>query len=158
MCETTRHRMTRQRRVILDEISRCRTHPTADEIYERVRKRMPRISMGTVYRNLDFLSSNGLIRKIGPEHSQMRFDGNTSEHYHITCIGCGRVEDLPLEPHEEVLETLERALGKLTKHGVFGHKLDFFGLCSECRKERGDLLAEVQGSRKEEGWSDGIKG
>ncbi|MFP3928470.1 MAG: Fur family transcriptional regulator [Desulfobacteraceae bacterium] len=159
MSEPARHRMTRQRRVILEVIKQCGSHPTADEIYEMVRKRIPHISLGTVYRNLDFLSSSGWIRKIGPEHSQMRFDGNTRDHYHMTCIGCGRIEDLPLGSHDDIMETLERALGKLTKYGVFGHKLDFFGLCSACRKERGDLLAEVQDNQEdnEEEWSDGTK-
>ena len=142
--EQKRQRMTNQRSVILEELQRCQDHPTADEVYERVRKRLPRISMGTVYRNLDVLVSSGLIRKIGPDFPQMRFDGNTRDHYHMTCIGCGRVEDMGIPPQDDTVSRLETALGNLTKYGVFGHKLEFFGLCPECREQKGHLLEEAR--------------
>ena len=100
--------------------------------------------MGTVYRNLDVLVSSGLIRKIGPEFPQMRFDGNTRDHYHMTCIGCGRVEDMGIPPRDDTVSQLETALGNLTKYGVFGHKLEFFGLCPECREQKGHLLEEAR--------------
>jgi Fur family ferric uptake transcriptional regulator len=124
--------MTHQRKVILEEIKKVDSHPTADELYERVRKKLPKISMGTVYRNLDILTSIGLIKKLEPERPQMRFDGNTKEHYHISCMHCGRIQDAPIEPLGNTLESLEKTLGNLTKHGIFGHKLEFFGLCSRC--------------------------
>lgn len=129
--------MTHQREVILNEVRRANTHLTADEIYERVRKRLPRISMGTVYRNLDILATCGLIRKVDPGRPQMRFDGKTGEHYHITCVVCGQIEDAPFKPSENALENLENVLGNLTKYGIFGHKLEFIGVCSSCLKEKG---------------------
>lgn len=134
-----KHRMTRQRQVILDEVTKDPGHPTADEIYERVRKKLPRVSMGTVYRNLDILASSGLISRIEPGLPQMRFDGKTREHYHITCIRCGNVQDAPLEPLGDTLNTLENALGRLTKFGIFGHRLEFMGLCRECMEEESRL-------------------
>lgn len=127
-----KYRMTHQRQVILEEIKRDPSHPTADEIYERVRKRLPRISMGTVYRNLDVLSSCGLIHRLEPGLPQMRFDSVILDHYHITCLECGKIEDAPIEPSDNALQNLENALGRLTKHGIFGHKLEFVGLCKEC--------------------------
>jgi Fur family ferric uptake transcriptional regulator len=131
--------MTHQRRVILEEVKFGPEHPTADEIYERVRKKLPRISMGTVYRNLDILAAGGLIHKIEPDHTQKRFDGVTKDHYHLTCVRCGRIEDAPIEPSDNTLENLEKALGRLTKFGIFGHKLEFLGLCSACqKKEQGE--------------------
>ncbi len=115
--------------------------------------------MGTVYRNLDVLVSSGLIRKIGPEFPQMRFDGNTRDHYHRTCIGCGRIEDMGISPQDDAVSQLETALGKLTKYGVFGHKLEFFGLCPECRERKGHLLEEVRDTPlPEEEQDDGIEG
>jgi Fur family ferric uptake transcriptional regulator len=133
--------MTRQRQVIFEEVkSGC--HPTADQIYERVRKRMPQISMGTVYRNLDTLASLGLISKMQPDHTQMRFDFNTTEHYHTTCMNCGRVDDFPIEPTDNTLENLEKALGKLTKYGIFGHRLEFISLCPECSEKEEEFLLE----------------
>ncbi|MFZ7113089.1 MAG: Fur family transcriptional regulator [Desulfatiglandales bacterium] len=132
MVPEKRYRITHQRNVILEELRKVPSHPTADEIYERVRKRLPRISLGTVYRNLDVLATCGLIRKIEPGQSQMRFDADTSEHYHAVCVRCGKIEDAPIEPSDDALEVLEKALGNLTKYGIFGHKLEFLGLCNEC--------------------------
>jgi Fe2+ or Zn2+ uptake regulation protein len=127
-----KYRMTHQRQVILSEVRRSHDHPTADEIYEKVRKRLPRISMGTVYRNLDVLASCGLIERLEPGRPQMRFDGNVREHYHMTCARCGRIDDLPISPSDNPIERLENVMGNLTRYGIFGHKLEFIGLCSEC--------------------------
>jgi Fur family ferric uptake transcriptional regulator len=127
--------MTHQRRVILDEIKGSASHPTADEIYERVKKKLPRISLGTVYRNLDILASIGAITRLDSSQPPMRFEWNTREHYHITCVECGAIEDAPFEPSDDSLLNVENALGNLTKFGIFGHKLEFVGLCSRCRAE-----------------------
>jgi Fur family ferric uptake transcriptional regulator len=125
-------RSTRQRQVILEEVKRSRSHPTADEIYERVRSRLPRVSLGTVYRNLDVLAANGNIVKLAPGRTQMRFDGNLEAHYHMTCIHCGRIEDLALAASENPMDILEKMTSHLTKYGVFGHKLEFVGTCAKC--------------------------
>ena len=138
-----RHRMTKQRRVILEEVQRHGAHPTADEIYERVRKRLPRISMGTVYRNLDLLVSEGLIGRLRGDYPQMRFDPRTEDHYHITCLNCGKIEDAPIEPLHDPIKNLENVVGRLTKYGVFGHKLEFVGFCSECLKKQEQEDKEV---------------
>ena len=130
-----RYRMTHQRKVILEEIRKMNTHPTADEVYEVVRRRLPRISMGTVYRNLEILSTHGLVQKIGPLSSQMRFDGNTRSHYHIRCIHCGRVEDAPVEP----VDNIETAIRKVSDYRIIGHRVEFFGICPICSKEGSHL-------------------
>ena len=143
MTQDTMQRMTDQRRVILEEVLRSRNHPTADEIYEKVRVRLPKVSMGTVYRNLDILAASGFINRLSSNRSQMRFDGNTSEHYHLTCLRCGKIEDVPIKPSsEDSFETLQKALGNLTKHGIFGHNLEFFGLCSTCLEEADESTEE----------------
>jgi Fe2+ or Zn2+ uptake regulation protein len=138
-----KYRMTPQREVILEEVRKDHGHPTADEIYDRVRKRLPRISMGTVYRNLDILATCGHIQKIEPVRPQMRFDGETGEHYHIICSRCGKIEDAPFEPSDDTLENLENALGKLTTYGIFGHKLEFIGLCEGCKDLEENLLKQT---------------
>lgn len=133
--------MTNQRQVILEEIKKVDTHPTADEVYEMVRKRLPRISLGTVYRNLDILSASGLIQKIGPISSQMRFDGITKNHYHIRCIYCGRVEDAPIK----TMENLENTIRTLSDFNIIGHKIEFIGICPECRKRENLFHKKPQG-------------
>ena len=139
MSSEQKHRMTHQRQVVMEEVRKTRLHLTADEIYERVRKRLPRISMGTVYRNLEMLVSCGLILRIDPGHPQMRFDGVAEEHYHLTCVRCGKVEDAPVEISGNDLDVLESALGRLTKYGIFGHKLEFYGHCSMCSQSEKEL-------------------
>lgn len=126
-----KYRMTHQRQVILEEIRKVNTHPTADEVYDMVRKRLPRISLGTVYRNLEILSTRGLIQKVGPLSSQMRFDGNTKSHYHIRCNCCGRVEDAPIESMDDI----ENAVRNVSDYSIIGHRLEFIGICPECRRK-----------------------
>jgi len=127
------YRMTHQRQVILDEIRKVKTHPTADEVYEMVRKRLPRISLGTVYRNLEILSARGLIQRIGPASQQMRFDGDTKDHYHLRCVSCGRVEDAPMIS----VGDLEGAVRNRSDYSIMGHRLEFVGICPACKRDRG---------------------
>ncbi len=123
-------RMTRQRRVILDELRKVTSHPTADEIYNMVRRRLPGISLGTVYRNLEILSGNGMIQKIESSGSARRYDGNVKIHYHVRCVRCGRVDDLPLS----TLPVLERAVRKGCGYEILGYSLEFVGICPNCGK------------------------
>ena len=121
-------RMTRQRQVILEELRKVNTHPSADEVYEMVRKRLPRISLGTVYRNLEILSESGDIKKLEPGCSLKRFDGNPSEHFHIRCIRCDRIADMPMASDFEI----NLADMTPTEYEILGHRLEFFGLCPYC--------------------------
>ncbi|UCF95580.1 MAG: transcriptional repressor [Desulfobacterales bacterium] len=120
--------MTCQRKVILEELRKVNTHPSADEIYQMVRKRLPRISLGTVYRNLEILSALGEIQKLEPGGHLKRFDGNPHDHYHIRCTRCDRVADAPLNLQLSVEEKLQAA----TDYKITGHKLEFVGLCPRC--------------------------
>jgi Fur family ferric uptake transcriptional regulator len=120
--------MTRQRKVILEELCKVNTHPSADELYEMVRKRLPRISLGTVYRNLEILSESGDIQKLEPGCSLKRFDGNPAEHCHIRCVSCNRIVDAPMAPDLDIdLEQLNS-----TEFKIIGHKLEYLGMCPQC--------------------------
>ena len=124
--------MTEQRRVILDELRRYNNHPSADELYERVRSRLPRISLGTVYRNLEVLSELGEIQKLELSGSLKRFDGIPTKHYHIRCIECDRVDDAPIAP----LNQIEDELYGATVFEIIGHNLEFTGLCPACTRKK----------------------
>jgi Fur family ferric uptake transcriptional regulator len=132
-------RITPQRRVILEELKMADCHVTADEVYKMVRARLPRISLGTVYRNLEILSRLGMIQKLEIGGMQKRFDGNTRDHYHLRCLRCGRIEDAPMEPQT----VLEASVEALTDYKILGHRLEFIGLCFTCR--RLELEAEKEG-------------
>ena len=123
--------MTRQRKTILDVLRQTDTHPTADEIYDRVKKHLPRISLGTVYRNLEVLSELGEIQILELSGSLKRFDWDPHKHYHIRCVRCDRVENAPLAP----MNRLENKLYRSTVFEIIGHNLEFIGLCPECTEK-----------------------
>ena len=121
-------RLTSQRQVILEELKKVKSHPTANEIYDMVRKRLPRIGLGTVYRNLDLLAERGIINKLDVCGEQKRFDGNTSPHYHIRCNHCNRVEDIFIERDME----LEKSAASCCNYKILDHHVQFSGICSKC--------------------------
>ena len=121
--------MTRQRRVILEELRKLESHPTADEVYEVARRRLPRISLGTVYRNLETLSEWGMIQKLELGGTQKRFDGNVRNHYHVRCMRCGCIEDVPMEP----LTTVENAVRAMSDYEIIGSRIEFTGVCPQCK-------------------------
>jgi len=136
--------MTRQRRVILEELRNMMTHPSADEVYEVVRKKLPRISLGTVYRNLEILSELGEIQKIELGGTLKRFDCRMDPHYHIRCINCDRVDDAPMG----FMAHFETSLNRSTTYKIMGHRLEFLGLCPVCMEKavsRGSLGADRTG-------------
>lgn len=127
-----RVRMTRQRTVILRELSNTEAHPTACEVYDMVRRELPRVSLGTVYRNLELLARDGKIRKLNLDGEQKRFDGRISHHYHLKCLECGRIFDIDLPDQMEIV----RKANRRNKCLVTGYRLEFTGLCPGCRKEK----------------------
>jgi Fur family ferric uptake transcriptional regulator len=130
-------RMTRQRRIILRELRKVKTHPSADELYETVRQYLPRISLGTVYRNLEMLSQIGEIQKIEVCGSIKRFDGNNKEHYHVRCMVCGRIEDVP----ESIKFDFGQRVDQTMHYRILSHRLEFVGLCPACTERQIDRMA-----------------
>jgi Fur family ferric uptake transcriptional regulator len=120
--------MTRQREVILEELCKVDTHPSADEVYAMVRKRLPRISLGTVYRNLEILAESGDIQKLEPGCTLKRFDGKTEDHYHLRCMRCDRVVDAPIDFDV----TIRHDSNNDANFRILGHKLEFIGVCPDC--------------------------
>ena len=121
-------RNTRQRRVILEELTKLSSHPTAAELHEITRQRLPKISLGTVYRNLDLLARNGLIRKLETGRGEARFDGDLDHHYHLRCVRCGRVDDA----HDLSTDFVTGEVKNLNGYEVLGFQLEFFGICPTC--------------------------
>ncbi|MDH4206754.1 MAG: transcriptional repressor [Desulfobacteraceae bacterium] len=136
MPEKKTRRMTRQRKTILDILRQTKSHASADEIYELVRKQLPRISLGTVYRNLEVLAKMGLIQKLELGGTIKRFDWNPNKHYHIRCLVCGQVDDAPIAP----LNQLEDELYGATVFSIIGHRLEFEGLCPDCTEKEAQKI------------------
>ena len=125
-------RLTKQRQLILDKLRQTRSHPTAIEIYDQVRKLMPHISLGTVYRNLDILSRQGRIRKIETCGDQKRFDGIPEDHLHVICSCCGRVQDVD----SELDINIDKLFNIDSEFTITGVRLEIIGLCPDCRKNQ----------------------
>jgi len=120
--------MTRQRRVILEELRKLTCHPTAEELHWLVRQKLPQISIATVYRNLEILSEQGMVWKMEVAGTQRRFDGSTANHYHIRCSVCGRMEDV----HMELVADIEKAAREASGYAVLSHRVEFTGICPDC--------------------------
>ena len=120
---------TKQKEAILRTLRNTKAHPTADWIYAEVRKEIPNISLGTVYRNLKLLQQSGEIAEIGLSGTFSRFDGNPDNHYHFRCDKCGHVFDLD----EPVNRELDEKISRETGFRISCHRLEFRGLCRECQ-------------------------
>lgn len=126
-------RMTSQRQVILRELKKVNIHPTADEIYIMVREVIPHISLGTVYRNLEILSTMGLAQKLECAGNQRRYDGNPERHHHIRCVECGSVADV----FPETVTAFEFSPDSISSWKVVDHRIIFLGVCGSCMVGRG---------------------
>ena len=121
-------RMTDQRRAVYDILSGKRDHPTAVEVFTRVRERMPSISLATVYNCLETLTDCGLAKTVTDERGPARYCPNLQEHAHFFCETCGGVSDIPLRSRkrpEDVWEFPENIT-------VSRHEIAFRGLCPDC--------------------------
>ena len=123
-------RMTKQRQAIINMLINSKDHPTAEEIFEVVRQDLPEISIGTVYRNLQMLLAEDLVKEIARTRSGARFDANLEPHSHFFCQSCGRVYDIPSYAAPLTAELQEQIPGAL-----FSQRTDFFGVCHGCLSE-----------------------
>lgn len=120
-------RLTRPRRVILEMVRATEAHPSAALVYKRVRRLLPRVSLGTVYRNLRRLAAEGLVQE-RTEPGGLRFDSNTTPHDHFTCVACGRIVDIPRRRRQRPPRAPAPELE------ILSHRVEFYGRCGACRR------------------------
>jgi Fe2+ or Zn2+ uptake regulation protein len=120
-------RTTRQMAAVREVLASARDHPTAEVLFARVRDRVPRVSLGTIYRNLDKLREQGRVRVLRLDGGEAHFDGRTEAHDHFVCVRCGAVRDLPgaagAAPADEA-----RAAGCV----VHWRTTAYYGHCGDC--------------------------
>ena len=116
------------RDAILELVQSTNSHPTADWVYERVRREAPSISLATVYRNLKQLVAAGAITAVR-DGAQVRYDRNTGEHDHFSCRSCGALIDLNLGPTGMLEREVERRYGV----AVDTVRIEIFGTCPTCQ-------------------------
>lgn len=130
LCRQRGMRVTGQRLEVYREIAEKLDHPSADMIYEAVRKRLPAISLDTVYRTLDTLEEFGLIYRVDEACPRAYFDANMEPHHHFFCVRCGSVLDVP-----PLWENRESILDKAAGCGrVESINLQIRGICNNCAK------------------------
>jgi len=121
-------RMTDQRRAVYDAVMGKRDHPTAVEVFIRVKTRMPSISLATVYNCLETLTGCGLVKAVNHEREPSRYCPNLQEHAHLFCDGCGGVMDVPLRNRRHPQDVWEFPEDVVVSH----HEVSFRGLCQKC--------------------------
>ncbi len=122
-------RHTVQKTLTYQAVCELSDHPTAEEIYMKVRELHPSISLGTVYRNLNVLCEEGLLLNIKLPDSADRYDHNVHFHSHITCKHCGAVCDISL-PYDKCIDD---SASKQTEFTEIHHNMIFQGICPECK-------------------------
>ncbi|NLV90773.1 MAG: transcriptional repressor [Firmicutes bacterium] len=127
-------RRTKQRELILRVLRGTTCHPTADWIYQEVRKELPNVSLGTIYRNLRCLREMGEVLELSYGSSYSRYDGNPEPHYHFICNICGSVFDVNMT----VIHDLEKLVADATGFDVREHRMEFYGYCDDCTAEEQD--------------------
>jgi Fur family peroxide stress response transcriptional regulator len=141
-------RMTEQRRAVYDVLMDERDHPTAVEVFMRVKRVMPSISLATVYNCLETLTECGLVKIVNHDRESSRFCPNLEQHAHLFCNGCGGVVDVPLRARRRVEDVWEVPAEIAITH----HEVSFRGLCPKCnaaaRKSEAKNLKLETRSRK----------
>lgn len=120
---------SRQRELIRNYLASTTSHPTADKVYDEIRKEIPNISLGTVYRNLNQLAEAGEILKVSCGDGCDHFDGNPNPHYHFICKSCHCVLDLGMRP----TTTLDALANEGFEGTIEGSVTYFFGICPSCK-------------------------
>ncbi len=124
-------RFSPQRQAVFDAVSSTKSHPTADWVYETVRQTIPKISLGTVYRDLSDLKKEGKIIGFSDENGVEHFDAWVDTHVHLKCTECGKVVDIPGFSSETIDSQLEEQSGGEIDRAV----ILCFGRCSECKNK-----------------------
>ena len=120
---------SKQRELILKTLQEYAIHPTADVLYAKIKTKAPEISLATVYRNLNLLAENGVIKKIEGLDNAAHFDHNMHQHYHLLCTECQQVFDIPAD----VLPMIDKNVAQKTGMMIESYDISFRGICPKCQ-------------------------
>jgi len=117
--------MTKQRKLVLDIVENSCDHLTAEEVFFKAKEEMPNIALGTVYRNLNILVDEGLLRRLTIAGHPDRFDNTRIEHEHLICKNCGKLSDFRIEGIKEKLK-------EASQENVQSYELNAYYICEDC--------------------------
>ncbi|MBS3756556.1 MAG: transcriptional repressor [Desulfobacterales bacterium] len=128
------HKITPQRLAIVKILAKSENHPNVENIYDQIKGDFPTMSLATVYRNIVLIKSLGEVLELGFPDGSNRYDGNQpAPHPHVICIKCKKIVD----PDLDSLDKMQKEVAEETNFKILNHRLDFFGICSECMTEKG---------------------
>lgn len=122
-------KVTSQRLAIFNFILSRKDHPTAEQIYQKIRGEYPTISLGTVYKNLHLLKEIGLIQELGFDEGSVRYDPDMDLHVNMVCTNCGKITDYKTDKVEKLWNALISDIGIKPK----GHRIDLYYECDDCK-------------------------
>jgi Fur family peroxide stress response transcriptional regulator len=126
------HKITPQRLAIVEILAKSEGHPSVENIFDQIKKNFPTMSLATVYRNIVLIKTLGEVIELGFPDGSNRYDGNKQyPHPHVICIKCKKIVD----PHLESLDEMKKEVESETHFKILNHRLDFFGICSDCMAE-----------------------
>jgi len=123
------YKATTQRIAICRFILHGRDHPSAQRIYDEVKKVHPTVSLATVYKTLQILTEQGLIQELGLPKSKARFDSHMETHINLVCLQCGNIQDFDDNTAREMIDRVT-AKAEFTRTG---QRIDIYGVCKTCR-------------------------
>jgi Fur family peroxide stress response transcriptional regulator len=123
------HKLTPQRLAVVKILARSEGHPNVEQIYQQLQDDFPTMSLATVYRNVMMLKSLGEVLELGFPDGSNRYDGNKPfPHPHVLCVKCKKI----IDPDLTRLKDMTEAVADETGFKILAHRLDFFGICSDC--------------------------
>ena len=123
-------KVTPQRLAIYDMLSKTVEHPTAETIYKELKPLYPAMSLATVYKSVEVLEEINAIQALNMGEDSFRYDANTSKHFHIKCMKCGKVLDAPSQDLQPLVQELEQK----THFTITDHRVYFYGICPACQE------------------------
>lgn len=127
------YKITPQRLAIVKILAKSEGHPSAETIYDQIKTDFPTMSLATVYRNILLIKSIGEVLELGFPDGSNRYDGNKPyPHPHVICIKCKKIVD----PDLDSMDLLKKEVAEETDFQILNHRLDFFGICRDCRAEK----------------------
>jgi Fe2+ or Zn2+ uptake regulation protein len=124
-------RSTRQRQAVLDAFADEQVHLAADEVYQLVKSTQPNISLGTVYRNLDLLTRQGMLNRFILADGTRKYERASSHHHHLVCMDCGNTQNIPGCPMNSKIQGYSNE----NQFQVVRHSFEVYGYCSECSRK-----------------------
>jgi Fur family peroxide stress response transcriptional regulator len=126
-----KYKRSKQRERMLELLGQTEIHPTADWLYQKLKKEFPSLSLGTVYRNLNILVKQKLIQKLPFGSTHDRYEVIKYPHYHLVCEACGRVQDFDMPQYSQINKQTQ----KMSGFSISRHRIDFFGTCEKCQNK-----------------------